>query len=183
MLNQANSLEKGNLSILEAKANCEKRLGLFNNFYETLKTANGIAVVKTGWIESLLEAHYYFKDYAEIVQWFEMRSEQFLTQRQKLISALALIEKGDEKEGGNLLFQIKEKSLAKSSRPILWYSLGRVLMKEPYSTALAMGYLERFLNSASSLDALQAQSWEPYRVTEKVIEAKQWLIDLKQGSL
>jgi hypothetical protein len=181
LLNQANSLEKGNLLILEAKADCEKRLGLFNKFYETLKATNEVIVVKTDWVESLLEARYYFKDYAEIVQWFEMQSEQILTPRQKLASGLALIEKGDEKEGGAILLQIKEKQLAKFSRPMLWYGLGRVFKREPYSATLAIRYLERFLGSASNFEPLQAQNWDPYRAKEKVAEANQWLFGLRQS--
>jgi tetratricopeptide (TPR) repeat protein len=181
LLNQANILEKGNLLILEAKANCEKRLGFFNKFYETLKTANEIAVVKTRWTESLLEAHYHFKDYGEIVKWFEKRSEQGLTPRQKLTSALALIEKGDEKEGRALLLQIQEKQLAEVIRPMLWYGLGRVLMKEPYSAGMVTKHLERFVASASKLEAFQPQNWDPYRLKEKVAEAQIVLADLKQS--
>lgn len=180
LLNQSIALENGNLLVLQAKTNCEKKLGLFNKFYETLKLASSVVEMNRDWSESLLEAQYYFKDYGDMVTWFELQVKSTLSPRQRLASGMALIEKGQEKEGAFLLSQLHDSGKRSPVFPILWYGLGRVLIKQPATIGAGVQYLERFLSATGQVDTLSIDGWDPYRSLEKVPEVKAWLADIKQ---
>ncbi len=180
VLNQANNFEKGNLRILEAKAKCEKQLGLFSKFYETLKSTKEVAQVSKSWTENLLESQYYFKDYSEVLHWFELQVKAHISPRQKIASAMALIEKGQNKEGGSLLLQINEAFKHSPPHPIVWYGLGRTMMSSQNS-GVAIQYFERFLSSAGRPESFLIDGWDPYRSQEKVAEVTQWLSELRQS--
>ncbi len=180
LLNRSIALENGNLLVLQAKANCEKKLSLFNKFYETLKLASSVVEMNRGWSESLLEAQYYFKDYGDVVTWFELQVKSTLSPRQRLSSGMALIETGQEKEGALLLSQLHNSRQSNPVFPILWYGLGRVLIKKPATIGAGVQYLERFLSATGQVDTLSIDGWDPYRSLEKVAEVKAWLADIKQ---
>jgi hypothetical protein len=169
LLNQANSLEKGNSSILKDKARCEKMLDQSSRFYETLKSAYEANPFDTDILEELLESHVYFHHYDEAVSIAMKDSERISTLRSKTAFAVALMEKGRHSESWQIL-----KSLADDKSgavPIIaYYAMGKNLLGLKMSQPEALQYLEKF--TASVAGAKELPKWDPYRVVERAEDAK-----------
>lgn len=175
LLNQALSLEKGNLLLLESKAQCEKLLGFLGKYYDTLKVASEVANLSAHWTENLLESRYYFKDFSEVLSWYETQVKPNLTYRQKLAVAMALIEKGEDKEAAYLLERLSQVGLQKSVHPLVWYGYGRIFLQSPTMKGVAAQYLERFVSAMKSPHSVLIEGWDPYHCDEKLTQAQSWL--------
>lgn len=180
LLNQADQLERGNFRILESKARCERELGQFNNYYETLKSAVQLVWVDQGWRDNLVEAQYYFKDFSDVISWAELQTSLVVSTRQKIALAMSMIEKGENHKAAIILFQVLDSSRDFGSNPIVWYGLGRAHRKQK-NLKPAIRYFEKFLSVAARSKMLTSVGWDPYKTSEKLDEAKQWLLEVKQS--
>lgn len=179
LLNQADQLERGNSKVLELKARCEKQLGQYSKYYETLKTSQDLILFNSNLIDNFLEGAYYFKDYSNILNWLELHSTSPISPRQRIAIAMAYLEKGEFQKAETLFYQLVSDLGPGPNHPIIWYGLGRALSNRPVSR-LKMQYWEKFIKSAAEPGALILDGWDPYRTIEKVTEANKWLTELAQ---
>lgn len=180
LLNQANQIEKANSRILEWKAMCEREVGQFNHYYDTLKTAAEFTWIETKNQDDLIEAQYFFQDFSDINSWAQSQLGPSLSPRQKVAIAMATVEKNESLETSQRLFQLIETTKDKDLPAVVWFGLGRCYRKQG-QFALAVRYFERFISLASKSQSLTTNGWDPYRTAEKLEDAKQWLLEAKQG--
>jgi tetratricopeptide (TPR) repeat protein len=178
LLNQAESIEKGNLRILESKSQCEKRLGLENKYYETLKIARDLGATTSSWSEVLLEAYYHFRDYVGVTDWYQENKRKTLTSRQKLVCSMALIETGEIKQANSLLMEILETQPQDGIHPMVWFGLGRTLAGSKGTMPNAIQYLERFLVNAEHPESYWLDGWDPFRYQEHLGVANRLVTEL-----
>jgi len=174
LINQAQSIERGHLLILQAKAQAEKQLGLFRKYYDTLKDGSEFNALSVQWSEELLEAHYHFKEYSDIFKWNEKNMKSTLTNRQKLIVGLALLENGESRKAVLLFQKILDSFQDKGKNFVVWYGLAKAYKENPMFSKVYATYSSKFLNATKSLETPQENIWDPYRLSEKRAEVLKW---------
>jgi hypothetical protein len=174
LLNQSQKAEKGNLLIFQAEAQVEKRLGLFSKYYDTLKSGAAFNVFSTSWRDELLEAQYHFKDYSDILEWYESQIKSQLTSRQRLIIGLTLLEKGESRKAVFLLEKLQDNFQDKGMSSVVWYVLGKVYRENTALSKSFVTYSTKFLNATKSLEIVSEGIWDPYRLAEKRAEVLKW---------
>jgi len=180
LLNQANQIEKGNSKILESKAQCERELGQYTQYYDTLKTTAELNWINNKVREELLEAQYFFRDFSDIIQWSQSQINSNMSLRQKTVISLAKLEKAENQDSVRAFLQIIEGAKGRPVNPMIWYGLGRCYRKME-NVGAATKYFEKFVSMTAKSQVIATQTWDPYRTAEKLEDAKQWLLETKQS--
>ncbi len=170
---QAINLEKGNIRLTKEKARCEKMLGQFQNYYESLNAIYVAVPLQTQVQEDLAEAHLNFHHPELAVAMFDSRlGESLKTPRARLIFGLALLEQGKTASAHLILEPLVH---GREVRPILYYGMGKILSQKTNTRAVAVHYLEQFVASAKP----STNAWDPYHVEERLADAKALLLSLR----
>lgn len=170
LLNQSWSLEKGNVLILVLKADCEKTLGLFSKYYETVKIAAELTLYDKSWMDQLLEAQFYFKDYKDILSWYESQKRKDLTVRQTLAVGMAYIDTKNPEKGIIILNRILDSHKVGSAYPIVWYGMGKAWCDEYNHGTGNNSYWDKFVRVMKVARPKTEDSWDPYGTLAKLNE-------------
>lgn len=170
LLNQALKIEPGNLLILDLKATCEKTLGLFSKYYDTVKILAEVTLNDRSWTEKLLEAQYHFKDYKEIVNWNEEIQKGPLSNRENLVVGMAYLETQNSKKALGFLRKVLPEKKDKELQSVALYGVGKA-MKDSYPDSLKYhSYWSKFIQEMNSSKRVSPEGWDPFNTAEKLAE-------------
>jgi tetratricopeptide (TPR) repeat protein len=178
LLVQAAGAEGGNLRVLQEKARCEKTLGLYERFYESLRAAFDSDPFDESVRENLFEAYVYNGEMAKVIA-MAKEGDSTLSLRERIAYAVALTESGAEAAALPILQNTIEQEKLTGVPPIVLYALGKAFAAKPDGLAEATSYLERFLGAAARPENTLINGWDPYRSAEKLEQAKKMLSSLK----
>jgi len=162
---QAAALEPDNLKLLTLKHEIEKKTGLHDQAYETLKNIRMIDPLSIKPMERLAEAHIFHGKYLEAKSLLEQSDRASLSNRGKLALAVSLLESGDREEAQELIEpMVQNKKMELSQHPVtLWMAYRLALEDDPKSKETQMA-LKTFLTSSSETPRVLIDGWDPYRI-------------------
>lgn len=180
LLNQAANLEKENILVLRQRAKCELSLALYEKHYLSLKSIVDLFPFDLNTLTELMEAHYFHQSPKEVVTLYRSVPSTTNSFRQRMVYALALMDVGETSESMSTLKGMSEQQKEFSKKninlnPIVWYALGKNQVNQKEFHSEGMANLKHFLNSTSIPDGSQSKNWDPFRISEKVVEAQQIL--------
>jgi len=178
-LNQAASLEKGNLRVLKDKAHCEQALGQWEPMIQTWRTAYESqpfdGEVVDGWLDSLI----YSGQFDRVIEAVKRDPELPKTPRQKIAYALSLLQTGKNDEALKYFHLASDAYRPGNPPPIVWWGTARALGEKGHPPAEAQAALDKFIRAfASPPVATSTPLWDPYRLSEKLDEA----LKLRKGT-
>lgn len=165
---QAASVEPGNLSVLNLKADIERELQNYGAAYTTLKEIAQINPQTEHLVERLAEAHIYHKHYLEAVELLKKDSLSSLTPRAKIALAVAHWELGNRDAAKKLIDELtRSKKSEWSQHPVTLWMLYRLENSETESPQAALA-LKNFLKASSEKDKFLVDSWDPYQLALQI---------------
>jgi len=180
LLNQAIYFEKGNVRILKERAKCEKILGTYDKYYETLKLAYDNNPYDSDVVENLMEAHVYFLQYHKVLEMAHPKEEAFRSLRSRRALAYALFQTGANSQALAQFQGLMEAARASSVHPITLYALGKLFAARLGGAGEAVPFLERFLVASTRPELALIDGWDPYHSADKLTEAQQILVSIKK---
>ena len=180
LLTHAFQVEKGNILIARQKARCEKTLQLYDQFYQTIKFANEVIPVDRDLSEQLSETHVYYRQFVSVVERVERNKGMFDSLRSRLAYGISLAELGKDDPALNVLQNLVDQERQSGVHPIAWFYLGQIFSKKQNSSAVAISYLEKFISSSAQPENNKIDGWDPYRATDRTVEAKKLLLSVKE---
>lgn len=171
-LSQASDLDRGQFSILSDRARLEKGLGLFDQYYQSLRLAVKSYPYDDATLTALAEAHLAFqnpKGTLETLQAVDAAPDP----SRKTLLAVAMADAGDGVQALPLLRSLAGFKAGRCAVPVACHALARVLSNTPGSEAESRRWFERFVASVPGETASTA--WDPYRLPERLADARKQL--------
>ncbi len=168
LLNQAANADRGQFAILRLKADTEKQLGYWNLYYQSLRAAARSYPYDEKTLADFAEAHFYFKNYGEAIEILKSWDGP-MDNGLKALYGLALNEIGNYAAATTLLKGLVGKG-KEDPPPIVYLALGTALNATPGAEAEGRRWLRRFVETAS-----EPTGWDPYRITERLVEVRRRL--------
>jgi tetratricopeptide (TPR) repeat protein len=180
LLSRAVSLESGNLLVYLDRGFCERSLGAFDHYYETVKLAYDNDPYEKEVAENVTEGHLYFKQYNKALEVLAKAPDIASSVKGRTQLALSLTEIGKTGEALPLLQSVMDQQKQAGFHPIVLYMMGRILASRLDASVEATNYLERFLAAAPrEIQSLSNEGWDLYHIQERVDDAKKILAQLK----
>jgi len=148
LLNQAMQQEPGNAKVLREKAHCERQLGAYRPFHETLKLAVESDPFDPQLADSLSEADIYYEEFNKVIERYRLAPELLRSTRGRIALAIALEGTGARTEALTRLQALVSDQKPVVVHPVVWFVLGRLFAHLPEGGSESRLYLERFLASA-----------------------------------
>lgn len=167
LLNQAALLEKGNFKVTSLKAHCEKQLGAWEVWYETIKVAHTENPVDEPTRDALAEGHLYFKSPKKTIALLKDKIENSKSNQLRLIYAMALLDSGDLSTALPLFQKIIERNRSQPVSPVVFYGAAKALESRPHRDEEAQAYYEKFLSLTPKASPTEPKAWDPFRGQER----------------
>lgn len=168
LLNQAANADRGQFAILRLKADTEKSLGYWNLYYQSLRAAVRSYPYDGKTLADFAEAHFYFKNYNETIEILKSWDGPMESDL-KALYGMALNEVGNYAAAAGLLKGLVAKGKT-DPPPVVYFALGMSLVGTPGSEAEGRRWLLRFVETAA-----EPTGWDPYRITERLVEVRRLL--------
>jgi tetratricopeptide (TPR) repeat protein len=172
-LEGASDKEPGQFLILRQKAGVERRLGAVDAYFQTLRQVFRSypydPATRLDWVEALL----YQKQYAALLQALEREGP--LTPSYEALRLIALVDSGDWSSALHPLRTLSKTSSKLS--PVLYYALADAI-RQTGNSAECRRWYEKFLSKVVVPEGEAV--WEPYRIAERVAEARRYLAVFRQ---
>jgi hypothetical protein len=165
--------------VLREKAKCERAMGVYERFFETLRLAYENDPFDTEIRGNLAEAYVYYGEAAKAITLIRHDPSRPPSVREQVALAVSLVETGALAEARPVLQRLMGDGLQRPVSPVVLLALGKVFAARPDGAAEASSYLERFVAVAARPENTLVDGWDPYRSQEKLDGARKLLATLK----